>query len=68
MSTLTYELRSSSPRDLSGTQARSSEDEVIVLERLLSGTEGETSVGNTAGFCWIKAMKPAMLSLAEGVG
>lgn len=40
----------------------------MVLELELPGRIGEASLGVRAGFCWIKAMKPDMLSFAEGVG
>jgi len=55
-----------SPRDDSGSHASRRSDEAGDL-----GSRDDEDVGRSsflAGFCWSRAMYPAMLSLAEGVG
>lgn len=51
-----------SPRDDSGTQARRYEAGSLRLEEVaVVGFDG-------AGFCWMRAIKPAILSLEDGDG
>lgn len=54
-----------SPREDSGTHARRNDEAFAAAEPEEVG-RGEVLV--VAGFCWIRAIKPAMLSFAEGVG
>ena len=63
-STLTY-VSYASPRALSGTQARRSEDGRMVFVEDSEDLGLSSVVGP---FCWMRAMKPARLSFADGVG
>lgn len=63
-STFTYVFRAS-PRDDSGSHARSKEAAVLDFASLEEGEVGRESGG---GFCCNKAMYPGILSFADGVG
>lgn len=55
---------SESPRDDSGSQARRYD---VAFEALAEEEDrGRESV--VGSFCWMRAMKPGMLSLDDGVG
>lgn len=64
-STLTY-ASYASPREYSGTHARrSDEDGIPFVEEDDAGRASEDVTGD---FCWTRAIKPGMLSFADGVG
>lgn len=64
-STLTY-VSYASPREDSGTHARRRDDAWTF--RVEDELVGRASVVVDAAFCCIRAMKPGMLSFADGVG
>ena len=64
-STLRYVSRES-PRDVSGSQARRKEEALVLLAEEAEVARSNVLVGE--GFCWMRAMKPGMLSLDDGVG
>ena len=55
-----------SPRDDSGTHARRNEAAFELLDE--EGDVGRCSESVTDGFCCMRAMKPGILSLDDGVG
>jgi len=63
-STLTY-IPCTSPRECSGSHARSRDDEAGVFEFLEDEEVGRERGGS---FCCSRAMYPGILSFAEGVG
>lgn len=64
-STLTY-VSYASPREDSGIHARRYDEELKLFEE--AEEVGRGALGSDVGFCWMRAMNPGMLSLAEGVG
>ena len=64
-STFVY-VSSESPREDSGSQARRKDEALVVLVEDEEVGRSAASVGED--FCWIRAMKPEMLSLDDGVG
>lgn len=64
-STLTY-VSYASPREDSGIHARSRLGACMLLAE--AEVEGRASFGSGGDFCCMRAIKPAMLSFAEGVG
>ena len=58
------------PREDSGVQVRSRLEAEIVREEEEPAEVGRVGLETESreGFCWTRAMKPGMLSLADGVG
>lgn len=71
-------MSKASPREDSGTHARRREVDSMLgfaaVDEEERGRSSEvvederTASGGGAGFCWMRAMKPGMLSFADGVG
>ena len=64
-STFTY-ASCASPSECSGTQDK--RKDVALTDLFDDAVEGRSEGSELEGFCWIKAMNPAMLSLEDGVG